>query len=314
MAACEASCDDLPIKLNCPDVEIIIGGDIRADLERLMPQTQDDELLPVLRTLLAEAGFVYKKGRPVRRSYEDMRMIAEVIKRRAALTGKTPKQIVMEPKQFSWWANPELVKQYNAMGYESPDIQLALRAWKEADLSRPRYPGAVLYHNRQVDPIGRGQWKRERVWAVEPPKGVRLNHKVYGEIGFRGTALKPGFDPTVQTQKPAPVVEVTPKWPSSYTVKPGDTLSGIGKRFNVDWRKIYELNKAIIGKDPNKIYPGTTLKLPRQKPEILPFVRSIYERWRKLLGLNIPSIDELLEADSKRTSSPASKEPKPAGP
>lgn len=50
----------------------------------------------------------------------------------------------------------------------------------------------------------------------------------------------------------------------TYTVKPGDTLSGIAKQFlgNANaYMKIFELNKDQLS-DPNKIKPGQVLKLP----------------------------------------------------
>lgn len=47
----------------------------------------------------------------------------------------------------------------------------------------------------------------------------------------------------------------------SYTVVPGDTLSGIGEAYDVDWHKIYEANIKVIGSDPNLIYPGQDLQI-----------------------------------------------------
>lgn len=44
-----------------------------------------------------------------------------------------------------------------------------------------------------------------------------------------------------------------------YTVKKGDNLSKIAKKYNTTWKKIYEKNKSIIGKNPNIIYPGQVL-------------------------------------------------------
>lgn len=48
----------------------------------------------------------------------------------------------------------------------------------------------------------------------------------------------------------------------SYTVQRGDTLSGIGSKYGVSWQSIYDANKAIIGSNPNKIYPGQQLTIP----------------------------------------------------
>ena len=50
-----------------------------------------------------------------------------------------------------------------------------------------------------------------------------------------------------------------------YVVVTGDSLSKIAKREYGDankWRTIYEANKDVI-KDPDLIYPGQELKVPR---------------------------------------------------
>ncbi|SOE76999.1 LysM domain-containing protein [Streptomyces sp. OV198] len=46
-----------------------------------------------------------------------------------------------------------------------------------------------------------------------------------------------------------------------YTVRGGDTLSGIAERHGTTWRKIYAANRAIIGGDPDLIMPGQRLDL-----------------------------------------------------
>ncbi|MFD7879970.1 transglycosylase family protein [Streptomyces sp. NPDC059766] len=46
-----------------------------------------------------------------------------------------------------------------------------------------------------------------------------------------------------------------------YTVRPGDTLSGIAARHGTDWQRIYAANKAVIGDDPDVILPGQRLAL-----------------------------------------------------
>lgn len=44
----------------------------------------------------------------------------------------------------------------------------------------------------------------------------------------------------------------------SYTVKRGDTLSAIGKRFGIDWQRIASINQIA---NPDRIFPGQRLKL-----------------------------------------------------
>ncbi|NLG61099.1 MAG: LysM peptidoglycan-binding domain-containing protein, partial [Candidatus Cloacimonetes bacterium] len=46
------------------------------------------------------------------------------------------------------------------------------------------------------------------------------------------------------------------------TVASGDTLSALGEKHGIPWRELYQLNKDVIGGDPNLIKPGQVLKLP----------------------------------------------------
>ena len=55
---------------------------------------------------------------------------------------------------------------------------------------------------------------------------------------------------------------------NSAIVRSGDTLSGIAKRelgAASRWPEIYNLNRAVIGPDPDKIQPGMVLTLPRRE-------------------------------------------------
>jgi hypothetical protein len=49
----------------------------------------------------------------------------------------------------------------------------------------------------------------------------------------------------------------------TYTVRSGDTLSGIAAAHGLDgWQRLYEANRGVIGGDPNRIYPGQVLVVP----------------------------------------------------
>jgi nucleoid-associated protein YgaU len=60
-------------------------------------------------------------------------------------------------------------------------------------------------------------------------------------------------------------IKAPEKAEKSYTIKSGDNLSDIAQEQLGDanrWKEIYELNKDVIGDNPDLIHPGKKLKLP----------------------------------------------------
>ncbi|MEU0601714.1 transglycosylase family protein [Streptomyces sp. NPDC006393] len=47
----------------------------------------------------------------------------------------------------------------------------------------------------------------------------------------------------------------------AYTVRAGDTLSGIAARHGTTWQRLYALNTSVVGDDPDLIVPGQRLAL-----------------------------------------------------
>ena len=47
-----------------------------------------------------------------------------------------------------------------------------------------------------------------------------------------------------------------------YVVRPGDTLIGIADKHNVSWRKLYRMNRTLIGSNPGLIHAGMHLHIP----------------------------------------------------
>lgn len=86
-------------------------------------------------------------------------------------------------------------------------------------------------------------------------------------------AHKPAKTPVKPYKKPSGVISGVNKVPTNtavcphyvvvnyYTVQSGDTLSAIGVMYNVPWINIYNDNIAVIGPDPDLIYPGQILKV-----------------------------------------------------
>ena len=71
--------------------------------------------------------------------------------------------------------------------------------------------------------------------------------------------------PAPQTYTPTTTTTITPTAPPDYTVKDGDNLWNIAGAIYKDptrWPEIYNLNRAIIGDDPNIIHAGQIFKMP----------------------------------------------------
>ncbi|KWZ73033.1 LysM domain protein [Winkia neuii] len=51
---------------------------------------------------------------------------------------------------------------------------------------------------------------------------------------------------------------------SYYKVREGDSLWEISQYYHRSLQTLYEANKAVIGSDPNLIYPGQTLSIPKE--------------------------------------------------
>lgn len=87
--------------------------------------------------------------------------------------------------------------------------------------------------------------------------------KEYREITVRQVKVDiPKATATVQKQDTRVDNTVQPK---TYTVKSGDCLWNIAKKYygnGADYTKIYNANKGVIGGNPNLIYAGQALTIP----------------------------------------------------
>ena len=96
---------------------------------------------------------------------------------------------------------------------------------------------------------------------------VKMVLKQYRYYGLKTVSI------LENTKSEAPVAAVEtkretrepPKVSQLYTVKKGDCLWAIAKRFYGNgslYTRIYSANQGIIGGDPNRIYPGQVLTIP----------------------------------------------------
>jgi LysM repeat protein len=63
----------------------------------------------------------------------------------------------------------------------------------------------------------------------------------------------------LQIPNPSRLIPVEPERSNDYLVQPGDTLQGIADRYDIDIRVLQSLNGI---KNPDAIFPGTSLKMP----------------------------------------------------
>lgn len=103
---------------------------------------------------------------------------------------------------------------------------------------------------------------------------VQEEHGAVGDISFTFSAKEFIFITVKKTEPKKPVKSGTTTRPpaqkpptsgKTYTVKKGDNLWNIAKKYlgsGSKWREIYNKNLKVIGKNPNLIHPGQKLILP----------------------------------------------------
>lgn len=68
--------------------------------------------------------------------------------------------------------------------------------------------------------------------------------------------------PVATPRHRAPVRAAVPKSNGrTYTVVSGDTLSAIAARYGITWEHLYAVNRAVVGSNPNLIFPGQHLNV-----------------------------------------------------
>jgi Tfp pilus assembly protein FimV len=114
--------------------------------------------------------------------------------------------------------------------------------------------------------------------ATVPPPIVRFSEGGHGDEGDAGSAAAKRISPAAapdHAAAPARVAGIDPG-NRTYVVRSGDSLWRIAERILAVrtggtvtgsdvarfWPAVYEANRALIGEDPNLIFPGQTLQIP----------------------------------------------------
>jgi LysM repeat protein len=90
-----------------------------------------------------------------------------------------------------------------------------------------------------------------------------------------------------------------------YTVRSGNTLSGIAKRFYghaSDWAYLDHVNKSTIGKDPNLIFGGERLAVPTDPPASVRNGTYLAKHAKTAASTSTTQLDATNTADTTSTS------------
>ncbi|WP_217145940.1 M23 family metallopeptidase [Streptomyces sp. AC627_RSS907] len=105
-----------------------------------------------------------------------------------------------------------------------------------------------------------------RTLAVAGTGGAALALPLMGAAGAQAAPAQSASEQAVRSV-PATAGQAAGKNPgtTTYTVRSGDSLSGIADEQHVDggWKKLYSDNREAIGSDPSLIHPGLELSLGR---------------------------------------------------
>ncbi len=164
--------------------------------------------------------------------------------------GQTPERLnsapqlpgtVSTPTSNRAWLSQAITTWVNEGG-RAGDIQATLTSWLK---------GENLFEGQ----LGGVNWAIRRFGA--PPDGTQgVSHLI--ATGAPTPIAAPVPVKTAVGPAPAPPPART------YTVRAGDTLSGIAAKYwepFITWQSIYNLNRGIIGPNPNLIRPGQILAI-----------------------------------------------------
>ena len=161
---------------------------------------------------------------------------------------KSVDELAQEVISGLWGNQPERQQRLEAAGYDYYAVQ--------ARVNGILAPAPAPTPSKSVDDLAREVIRGD--WGNGQERKNRLT-----AAGYDYSTVQARVNEILSGNKPAPKpVDNT----VTYTVKPGDTLWGIAERFlgkGSRWREIYYANQAIIGANPNIIYPGQKLTIKK---------------------------------------------------
>ncbi|MDP2675956.1 MAG: LysM domain-containing protein [Dehalococcoidia bacterium] len=109
-------------------------------------------------------------------------------------------------------------------------------------------------------PVAQGDSQR-RGREEEPMSSLEFQQLSAAQAALAGRVARLETDVAALRSRPP---AAAPARRRTYTVRPGDTLSGIAAGLGMsDWRPLYEANRGVIGPDPDLLRPGQVLAVPQ---------------------------------------------------
>lgn len=168
------------------------------------------------------------------------------------------------PEPLYWTANYDkgaeipsgtIGRQYhNTAGY---DVSIIADSWPGVDHGPSPHPAPVPAHPTNTYTVRPG----DNLSSIAAAHGMDW-HALYGlnhaAIGNDPNHIEPG-EVLVLSRTAVTPSRVHP----IHYVGQGETLSGIASHYGIsDWHTLYNLNRSVVGSDPNAIFPGQRLVLP----------------------------------------------------
>ncbi len=179
---------------------------------------------------------------------------------------------------FRWPVDQSLdwtYEDYAALDFPAERVFPAGGLYREGIIGYP-YPDEVQEFEQQAGAMGS---RGVSFWSYEHMSAEMWQAVASATIGEEEEMSSPEFDQlnasvsqlagrvgqleaeVAAIRRAPPPVAAPP--PRTYTVQPGDTLSGIAASFGLGgWQRLYEVNASVIGADPDRIYPGQVLVIP----------------------------------------------------
>ena len=160
-----------------------------------------------------------------------------------------------------WKSNPTYKKSFGIWQYSSKGQIPGIKGNVDLNISYKDYP-SIIKSKKTDDNRNETSKTNEINYVVKKGDTLSLIASKYNTTYQKLASYNNISNPN--KIYPGQIIKIKQEMninPTNYVVKKGDTLSSIASRYKTSCKKIYEKNKNIIGKNPDKIKPGQVLSI-----------------------------------------------------